>query len=298
MALYRGGFRLTATVVAIGLTWPLCTMAQTRLDAASLFESPGLGARLSFSGTAESIGIRGFPERLGISGMGNAPVPPSLKSRILTAVGTALIGAGLGFFASHVVRGDWDDGSGSRSINRPTWAAVGGSLGLAFGFTHPIGTLGPPAGRLIPQPYGRLRITAQEVRDLGARDAFETVALLRPEWFFPELSGVQGEGGGGTVSVYLNDVRLGGPDLLRCLGTNHIESIRLLSPSVARRRWGPGNQFGAIQVTFGAGNLPIRLPLEASRLREKRAPDNGSRGDVVLPVPFRDHQQGGSSIGH
>ena len=58
------------------------------------------------------------------------PAGPQWHHRVLTAFGAAALGAGIGYFASQLARGDWDDGPGQPKLNRPVWAAVGGSVGL------------------------------------------------------------------------------------------------------------------------------------------------------------------------
>jgi hypothetical protein len=183
-------------------------------------------------------------------------VGPRWQHRLLTAVGGAALGAGVGFFASQVARGDWDDGPGQPQINRTRWAAIGGSLGLAVGYSFPLTGRGSPGGAGgIPS---HLIITAEEMREIVAVDAYEAVEVLRPQWLVVRPRNVWGRlpetelpvGGSLTESlpVYLDDFRLGGIAELRGLSTQRIESIRFISAAVATARWGIGNDFGAIQV--------------------------------------------------
>lgn len=85
-----------------------------------------------------------------------------LRSRVFSAVGGAVLGAGLGFFASQVATGDWDEAAG-HDVNRPAWAAVGGSIGLAVGFSFPVSWQGKAASLPGPTDARRLPITQEEV---------------------------------------------------------------------------------------------------------------------------------------
>ncbi|MCH7565493.1 MAG: hypothetical protein IH968_16905, partial [Gemmatimonadetes bacterium] len=53
-----------------------------------------------------------------------------------------------------------------------------------------------------------------------------------------------------TVTVYLDDFRLGGPETLRGLNAEMIGSIRFISAGTATGRWRPGNSLGVIQVVM------------------------------------------------
>ena len=51
--------------------------------------------------------------------------------RLASGLAAAAIGAGLGFFASQLATGDWEEDGGQDKIHRSTWAAVGGTSGFA-----------------------------------------------------------------------------------------------------------------------------------------------------------------------
>jgi hypothetical protein len=189
--------------------------------------------------------------------LGDVPTAPTWQHRVLTAVGSAALGAGIGYFASQLSRGDWDDGPGQPQVNRPAWAAVGGSIGLAVGYSFPVFGRGTAPGvRSIP---AHQIITAEEIEEVVAVDAYEAVDLLRPQWLVRRPGRVLGNSlpqtrtpVGGTLTegfpVYLDDFRLGGVDQLRGLGVHRIESIQFVPAAVATTRWGVGNSYGAIQV--------------------------------------------------
>ncbi len=138
-------------------------------------------------GGADAQGLR----RPAPSPLGDRPEPPAdslqesfpLRARLLTGTGAAVLGAGLGFFASQVARGDWEDGPGGHPIDRPLWAAIGGGVGFAVGFRFPLARMGVGAERRDALPTGRSRLGAKEILDAKVVNAYEAVRLLRPEWF-------------------------------------------------------------------------------------------------------------------
>lgn len=182
---------------------------------------------------------------------------PSWRSRMWNAIGGAALGAGVGYFASQVASGDWDDGDIGRS--RQEWAMVGGSIGLAAGFTFPFlgrgGTLSPSV-----RSNPRTIITAGEVSDAAANTAYDLVRLLRPRWLASRRPSLVADNtcAAGTpvcepiavdeMKVYLDGHRLGGTSTLTEINARNVESIRFFSPAEAVARWGAGNGYGAILV--------------------------------------------------
>jgi len=193
---------------------------------------------------------------------------PQLSARLLSAAGAAAIGAGLGFFASQIAQGDWDENAGGHRVDRTLWAAVGGGLGLAVGFRFPLGGAGVPSGPGRALPQGRLRLGADEIRQARVTNAYEAVKILRPEWL--TLRGTQvwrqaapGSTGsdparsqpadvapldGNPLPVYLDDQPLGSIDALTTVPAEHIGAIYFLDVSQATVRWGGGHGRGAILV--------------------------------------------------
>lgn len=88
---------------------------------------------------------------------------PSWPDRIFTALGGAALGAGLGYFASQVARGDWDNAPGPNGLNRPVWAAVGGSAGFALGLSFPFSGRAEPAGAYERPSPGRSVLSIVEI---------------------------------------------------------------------------------------------------------------------------------------
>lgn len=172
--------------------------------------------------------------------------PPTLKGRMLSAVGGAVIGAGLGFFASQLATGDWEREAQTGAVDRPTWAAVGGSIGLALGFSFPLGSRGTPS---LAQPLPSLQrsaIVREELERLGSTHAYEAVEVLRPEWLHDRGPNEWGDTPADGMNVYVDGTRVGNLSELRQFSTNDLEAIRFIEASTATARWGTGNSRGAL----------------------------------------------------
>lgn len=192
--------------------------------------------------------------------------------KVLTALGGAAVGAGLGYFASQVMVGDWDEDG--NPTDRGVWVGTGGAVGLAVGFA-----VGPAARRktaapgVVPpwrQGLGRAVLMAEEIEASSARTVYELIDTRRPEWLIlrgttswretrgTTISGTAaGRDLGGeesaeadpmTLKVYLDGVLLGGVEELRTLDVSGIASIHRLDPSQATARWGTGHANGAILI--------------------------------------------------
>ena len=81
---------------------------------ASILGADGVAAQLPERAEAGSTEIR-KPALL----FDRAPTePPSLRNRILTGLAGAVLGAGIGYFASQVATGDWERGEGRGGLHR------------------------------------------------------------------------------------------------------------------------------------------------------------------------------------
>ena len=176
-----------------------------------------------------------------------------------------MIGAGLGFFASHVALSNWEEGGGSEAARtRAMYAAGGAAMGAIGGFI--IG--GSRRRPLVPHPKAptvpdRNVITLDEILQTDAVHALELVQRIRNSWLitrgidsFREFSRGQAQGrsisvtpGEDRVVVYLDHVRLGGPERLREIPTVAIASLRFYDANAATFKWGGGHTHGAILVT-------------------------------------------------
>lgn len=182
---------------------------------------------------------------------------PSWRSRVWNAIGGAVLGAGVGYFASQLASGDWEDGRISRT--RRQWAFAGGSVGLAAGFAFPfLGRGVPMAPHVSANP--RMMITAREISESAAATAYEAVRLLRPGWLASRRPDLFADPGCGprervcepvrvdVLKVYLDGHRLGSTESLTEINARTIEAIRYFTPAEAVARWGAGHGQGAILV--------------------------------------------------
>lgn len=91
-------------------------------------------------------------------------------------------------------------------------------------------------------------ITAEEIAASTARDAYEAIQLLRPEWLIPRGIASPNNPRSTIPAAYLNSSRLGDIENLRGINTLSIAEIRLLSPHDATTFLGTGHVGGAIMV--------------------------------------------------
>jgi hypothetical protein len=241
-------------------------MKRTVIGLAALLATLPTAQVAAQAATPDSIPPAGWPQELEQDRRGG----PGVVSRIATGVGGALLGAGLGFFASHIVQGDWDDTNVGQPIDRSLWAVVGGSLGFAVGMRFPVlggrGALGRPG-----LPMGRDHLGADELQGLGIDNVYDAVATLRPEWL--RIRGnrslaasvdpvrVEGTGAGlqisgsttliseaATIQVYVDGVNTGGLETLNNIIMLTVRDMYFLDAAAATIRWGEGNPHGAILV--------------------------------------------------
>lgn len=172
----------------------------------------------------------------------------SWEDRLVTAVGSAVLGAGIGFFMSQVDHSDWDEIPGQREASRGLWSALGGGVGLAFGLKFPLSFTGSGPGQLRAEDMGRSVILSEEVQDVSADNAYQIIRLLRPEWLNTRPPRHLGEVTPEGLPVFLDDFWYGELDSLRGIHIQTIESIRYVPATVATARWGAGYHRGVIQV--------------------------------------------------
>ena len=83
-------------------------------------------------------------------------------------------------------------------------------------------------------------ITSVELTNSTAKEAFEAIDLLRPQWFRKR--------GGASFAVYVNNIRMDIIESLRSIPVAQIEEIRYLNASAATTFFGTGHMGGAIVV--------------------------------------------------
>lgn len=232
--------------------------------------SPGAVApaypRLGYEAPLALEGPGGVLDALETAMATRAPTATAVRSgggtagrAILHAVGGAVIGAWIGYFASQVAVSDWD----RTGVDRAAWAAGGAVVGSLSGFaiSGVTGRPGMAPGGLVPS--GRNIITTAEIRQSGKADVYSVVASLRPEWLVTRgthsmretpqggsvgRSVVITDEGDPSIVVYLDDVRLGGIGELRQIGAAEVTHVEYLTPAEATLRFGAGHSHGAIVV--------------------------------------------------
>ncbi|MBV9774724.1 MAG: hypothetical protein JO040_12280 [Gemmatimonadetes bacterium] len=96
-------------------------------------------------------------------------------------------------------------------------------------------------------------ITAEEIRGVPARDAYDIVQRLRPDWLRQPLT--RSARFETVIGVYYNNSRLGDVEALRSIEAGSVTSIRFLDAAQARGLPGQSTQHmaGAIVVSTHDG---------------------------------------------
>jgi hypothetical protein len=91
-------------------------------------------------------------------------------------------------------------------------------------------------------------ITVEEIAASMAKDAFEAIQLLRPEWLIPRGIASPTYPRSTIPAAYVNNNRLGDIENLRTISALSIAEISFLSPHDATTLYGTGHTGGAILV--------------------------------------------------
>lgn len=89
-------------------------------------------------------------------------------------------------------------------------------------------------------------ITREELAESRSTNLYEYIQMHRPAWL--RTRGSTSITQEGTIGVYLDNVRFGGPESLRQLAVDTAERVRFLSATRAQQEFGHDNPHGAIQV--------------------------------------------------
>lgn len=87
-----------------------------------------------------------------------------------------------------------------------------------------------------------------EIGSARVDNAYEAVMRLRPEFLRPRGAAAATDADGGAPVVYVDDVKQGGPEMLRTIPVAAIAEIRYLSAMAASDRFGPLHPGGVIAV--------------------------------------------------
>ena len=94
-------------------------------------------------------------------------------------------------------------------------------------------------------------VVAAEIRSVETgQNALEALRRLRPE-FLKRGPTVPEDPEAGFPAVYVDGIRLGGPETLRDIPTGSIKEIRFLKPGVAYEKYGRHHRGGVIAVSTG-----------------------------------------------
>ena len=109
------------------------------------------------------------------------------------------------------------------------------------------------------QPEGRPTrdrnvLTAAELERVAVETAYDAIQRLRPDFLRPRGRLSLENPAASLPVVYLDDIRLGGPDALRTIRVADVHEIRYLSASDATTRYGTGHPGGVIAVITRKGN--------------------------------------------
>lgn len=126
-------------------------------------------------------------------------------------------------------------------------AALAATLLFAFGIAACAANRGPQGANANAN-----LITLEEIEAAHQPDLFDVVRALRPNWLRPYSATVQ-NGQDTGVSVYVDNQRVGGVEVLRDMTSTTATGLRYYSPSEAQSRFGLGNLQGVIQVTMSRG---------------------------------------------
>jgi hypothetical protein len=98
-----------------------------------------------------------------------------------------------------------------------------------------------------PVSSSRLRLTQEEMQKAVYSDAYAAVENLRPSWLREYTMSLYG--GPERVQVYLDGIKLGGPEALRGISPTAVDHLEFLSAIEASQRYGLNHSAGAILVT-------------------------------------------------
>lgn len=88
---------------------------------------------------------------------------------------------------------------------------------------------------------------AEEIRTSSASTLYDVIRSHRPEWLIKRgQTSINLEG---DIVVYVDNIALGGPESLKSIDVQSVQSVRFLNASEAQMRYGVGHMHGAIVVT-------------------------------------------------
>lgn len=92
-------------------------------------------------------------------------------------------------------------------------------------------------------------ITDEEIRESSARDAYQAVQLLRPDWLRSRGSTSMRDPSPVAVVVYVDGQRYGSAESLEQFRIGSFKELRYYNGSEATNRWGTGHSSGVIYLS-------------------------------------------------
>jgi hypothetical protein len=110
-----------------------------------------------------------------------------------------------------------------------------------------------PPGNTTPASRGGARlINESEVEQSTAATAYDLIQQLRPRWLVV-ASGPTTLGREPEIMVYVNDMKVGGPQNLYDIDVNAIRRVSFMDANEATGRFGLNHSHGAIMVSLKVG---------------------------------------------
>lgn len=107
----------------------------------------------------------------------------------------------------------------------------------------------PVSGVPMPGRGSSSIVTMEELATLPAtQNLYDALRAIRPGWFRMYPVTLRPAPDTAQIVVYLDESRLGGPEMLLQVDRSAVKSVRHYTPSDAQIRWGLGHPHGAIQV--------------------------------------------------
>ncbi len=94
-------------------------------------------------------------------------------------------------------------------------------------------------------------LTAEDLQGQSERNLHDFLARRRPNWLRPQ--GANLATGTTPVVVYMNNVRMGGVEVLADLPLEEVEQVRFVDGTDAATRYGLNTDGGVIEVTTRRG---------------------------------------------
>jgi hypothetical protein len=90
-------------------------------------------------------------------------------------------------------------------------------------------------------------LSSEEIKMASASNLYDVIRSQRPEWLIKRgQTSINLEG---DIMVYVDNVAFGGPESLKSIDVQSVQSARFLNASEAQMRYGVGHMHGAIVVT-------------------------------------------------